>query len=452
MQKKSILWLMVTLSALLTLAAACGTNTITSNKATTVATKATRVPPGENIYVLDGYAPLGSASYGQQIVAFHPASANPGSFVSLPAGLSSQDHQRLYTATAANGHTTISVIDTLSGSRIRSFSIAGMYSTAATSYDSAVLSASGQWLALRELGQGGQGVNETTIALVDTRAGKLTKMIHLGGDYTLDAMSPGGKALYVLQKLNDTVGHYYVRVYNVDENALEDTPIVDKTVSDPNGDPNMTGVGLARQVSAGGTYAYTLYIDTRRNYAFIHELPLNDQVYPPIAHCIDLPVGKSADLLHYYTLALSADGSTLYAANGALGVVSSISVSTGDPTGIFNDKVLHSTHFNAGNANLSASERGRMLYNGAALSSDQKTLYFAGMQGIWAVNTSNFSMQGHYLAQQALTGVALSSDNQTLYAVDPASGITLLSATTGQAQKVMQGPARTPWGIAWIAN
>lgn len=67
-------------------------------------------------------------------------------------------------------------------------------------------------------------------------------------------------------------------------------------------------------------------------------------------------------------------------------------------------------------------------------------------------DTANLSIQGHYLAQQALTGVALSSDNQTLYAVDPAKGITLLSTTNGQTQKVLQGPARSPWGIAWIIN
>jgi DNA-binding beta-propeller fold protein YncE len=205
-------------------------------------------------------------------------------------------------------------------------------------------------------------------------------------------------------------------------------------------------------VSNGGTFAYTLYIDTRRNYAFIHELPLNDQVYPPIAHCIDLPVGKSADLLHYYTLALSSDGGTLYAANGALGLVSSVNVTTGDPLGIFSDKVRNTAHFNPGNASISNSAKTRILYNGAALSSDQKTLYFAGTQGIWAVNTPDLSQQGHYLVRQPVTGIALSGDDQTLYAVDPTSGITLLSAANGQTQKVIQGPAHNPWGIAWITH
>ncbi len=446
MQKKSALWLMVTLSALLTLLAACGTNTTTTGKTTTIAAT---VPPGENIYVLDGYNPLGSVPNGQQIVAIHPSSANPTRSISLPAGPNSQDHQRLYVATPANGRTTISIFNTQNSLKIRTFTIPGTYSTAAANYDIAALSASGQWLALRDLGQ---SANETTIALIDTQAGKLSKVIHLNGDYTLDAISPTGKALYLLQKLNDTPGHYYVRVYNVGENSLEQTPIIDKTVSNPSGDPNMSGVALARQVANGGTFAYTLYIDTRRNIAFVHELPLNDQVYPPIAHCIDLPVGKSADLLHYYTLALSADGGTLYAANGALGLVSSIGVTNGDPLGIFNDKVQNTTHFNPGNASVSNNDRSRMLYNGAALTSDQKTLYFAGITGVWSVNTSNLSMQNHYLSNQALTGVALSSDNQILYAVDPTRGITLLSSATGQTQSIIQGSTRTPWGITWITN
>ena len=446
MQKKPALWLMLTLSTLLSLLAACDTHITASNTRTTVAPT---VPPGENIYVLDGYTPMGGAPNGQQIVAFHPSGFNPAPFISLPTGLSSLDHRRLYTATPANGKTTIAVVNTQSGTRMHTFVIPGTYSTTGTGYDDAVLSASGQWLALRALGQ---SVNQTTIALVDTESGTLTRTIPLNGDFTLDAISPGGNALYLLQKLNDGPGHYYVRVYNAAKNSLEDTPIVDKTATNPSGDPNMSGVALARQVSNGGTFAYTIYIDTRRNYAFIHELPLNDQVEPPIAHCIDLPVGKSADLLHYYTLALSSDGRTLYAANGALGLVSSVNVTNGDPLGIFDDKVRNTAHFNPGNDSASNSAKTRMLYNGAALSSDQRTLYFAGAQGIWAVNTSDFSVQGHYLVRQPVTGIALSGDNQTLYGVDPTSGITLLSATNGQAQKVLQGPAHNPWGIAWITH
>jgi streptogramin lyase len=90
------------------------------------------------------------------------------------------------------------------------------------------------------------------------------------------------------------------------------------------------------------------------------------------------------------------------------------------------------------------------------LSPDQGTLYFVGMQGIWAVNSSDLHAQrnifAHYLAQQSFTGIALSADGRTLYAVDPTHGITVLDARTGQAHQLIQGPAHAPWGIEWITN
>lgn len=200
-------------------------------------------------------------------------------------------------------------------------------------------------------------------------------------------------------------------------------------------------------MASDGSLSYTLYIDTVHNIAFVHILPLSGDFIG--ARCIDLPVGRSADLLHYYTLALSSDGTTLYAANGALGVVRAISLN-GDE--VFYDKIAHSSHFDPGNISMSSSDKTRVLYNGAALSSDQKTLYFAGMHGVWAVNTADLNVQGHYLTQQALTGIALSADSRTLYAVDPANGITLLDAATGQPEQVVQGPVHNPWGIEWITN
>lgn len=450
MQKKSTRWLLMLLCASLALlTTACGTNTPTNN-ATVIST----VPAGEKLYVLDGYSSQNSTigysgNTEQHIVAFHPGNANPTTFVSLPSGLTSNDHQRLYTAVPQYGQTLISVINTRTGATIRAFTIAGIYTITAYGYDNAVVSSTGQWLALRQYAQ---GTNATTVVLVDTQAGKLVKTINLSGDYTLDALSPGGKALYLLEKLSDTPGHYYVRVYDVDGNALVETPIVDKTAYNPAGDPNMSGLALARQMLTDGTQAFTLYIDTLHNIAFVHVLPLNDQISPPIARCIDLPTGKAVDLLRYYTLALSADGSTLYAANAALGVVTSIALNTSDPLSIYSDQPTSTKHFAVGNATLSSSDKTRMLYNGATLSADQQTLYVTGLQGIWAIKTADLSVRSHYLMQQALTSVARSADGKTLYAVDPTSGITLLDAASGQAQQVIQGAVHAPWGIAWITS
>jgi len=88
MLKKSTFWLTLMLSMLLPLVAACGSN---SSPGTTPASVST-LPSGENVYVLDGYAPQGAAGTAQHIVAFHPGSANPTSLITLPAGLTSMDH------------------------------------------------------------------------------------------------------------------------------------------------------------------------------------------------------------------------------------------------------------------------------------------------------------------------------------------------------------------------
>jgi WD40 repeat protein len=322
-----------------------------------------------------------------------------------------------------------------------------MYSTAGQGFASALASSDGRWLALV---QQRQNNNATTIALVDTQVGRLVKTIQLNGDFDLDALSPDGSSLYLLQKLSDGSGHYYVKLYNVNEGKLYDNAIVDKT--DIN--ERMTGVALVRQVAADGTSAYTLYTNTSQNKAFVHILPLDGEAFP-FARCVDLPTGKSADLLHFYTLTLSPDGGTLYAVNAALGVASVIHLDNNGSSNIFNDQVISTIHFNPGKAN-SNSDTSRKLYNGAVLSPDGKMLYVVGMNGIWAINASDLQAQRnsvvHYLSQQSFTGIALSSDGRTLYAVDPGHGITVFDTTTKQVQQVIQGPAHAPWGIEWISN
>ena len=445
MKKRLFVWPVLIVSLLLPLAAACTAGLPQqSGNANQVASRV-----GNELYVLDNYTSAGQSPGTQHIIALPVGTANPATRLTLPAGLTDLQHQQLSVASPlGNARTTISVLDPRSGATLRTFSISGSYSTADRSYADAMLSGNGRWLALREL-KTPAGI--TSIALVDTQVGKLVKSIHLNGDFTLDAVSPKGTMLYLLEYTQGGTSHYNVRAYNVQTNQLVPGSIVDKTAIDE----KMQGEALTRQMSDDGVMAYTLYINTATNEAFIHILWLTDTIdstvpFPAIARCIDLPVGNSPALLRYYTLTLSQDGRTLYAANAALGMIATVNldISPNDyqPWLIPNAKTAH---FNPSQGVVTAADQTRALYNGAVLSQDQRLLYVAGLHGIWVIDTTTLKVQGEYLKQQDFTGLAESPDGQTLYAVDPLTGITLLDPTRGETRTVIQGSVRAPWGIDW---
>jgi DNA-binding beta-propeller fold protein YncE len=313
-----------------------------------------------------------------------------------------------------------------------------------------MLSGDGRWLALREQNT---PVGTTSIALVDTQAGKLVKNIHLTGDFTLDAVSPKGTMLYLLEYYEAGTSHYNVRAYDVNANQLVEGSIVDKNELDE----KMQGAALTRQMSEDGDMAYTLYINPVTNKAFIHILWLTDTVntsvpFPAIARCLDLPVGNSSALLRYYTLTLSQDGNMLYAANAALGTIATINLDLGmNSYQLWLIPNAKTAHFNPGNSTVSAADQARELHNGAVLSRDQKLLYVAGLHGIWVINTNTLKVQTQYLKEQSFTGLAESSDGQTLYGVDPTIGITLLDLSSGATRTVIKGVVQSPWGIEWAA-
>ena len=451
MKKRSFFWPGLILSLLIPFLTACAGGMPQKGGTSNPAAH----PVGGELYILDSYTGAGSGEVPQHIVALPVGTTNPAARLTLPAGLTDLKHQRLYIATPLSGsngvHTTISVIDTSSGATVRTFSITGSYSTADRGYADSMLSGDGRWLALRAQKT---PAGTTSIALVDTQTGKMVKNILLNGDFTLDAVSPKGTMLYLLEYYQAGTSHYNVRAYDVNASQLLDGSIVDKNDL---GD-KMQGVALARQVSDDGDMAYTLYINPVTNKAFIHILWLADTAdnsipFPAIARCLDLPVGNSSALLHYYTLTLSQDGKTLYAVNAALGTIATVNLDPGLNTYqlwlIGNAKV---GHFNAGNSVVTMADGARELHNGAVLSRDQNLLYVAGLHGIWVINTNTLRVQGEYLKQQSFTGLAMSGDGYTLYGVDPATGITLLNANSGETRSVIKGVIQAPWGIEWLTQ
>ncbi len=164
-------------------------------------------------------------------------------------------------------------------------------------------------------------------------------------------------------------------------------------------------------------------------------------------------MGSSSTLLRYYTLTLSQDGKTLYAANAALGTIAKVNLDLGlNAYQLWLIDKARIGHFNAGNRVVTAADQARELHNGAALSQDQNVLYVAGLHGIWVINTDTLQVQGQYLKQQDFTGLAMSDDGHTLYGVDPATGITLLDSSSGETRTVIKGVVQAPWGIEWATG
>jgi hypothetical protein len=295
---------------------------------------------------------------------------------------------------------------------------------------------------LRAVGAGTTSANATTFALVDTQTRRLVRTIALQGAFDLDAISPQGQLLYLIQNLGDAQHHYYVRAYDLLARRLLDGIIVDKTEVN---EAQMQGSALTREMARDGSVAYTLYINTAENKAFIHILPLVDSPSQGLfARCVDLPVGTSPALLHFYTLTLAADGSMLYAANAALGLVSAVTL---DQQTIYNDHVALSGRFDPKAGGASQGDGVRALYGGAALTADQQTLYVAGLHGIWAIRTNDLRVQLTYAAQRGFTSLALGSTGQDLFATDPRHGIVLIPLKRGGAAQPIPTPIQAPWGV-----
>jgi hypothetical protein len=200
------------------------------------------------LYILDGLPTSGT----QRIIVFRPDSATSTTALSLPMGLMSRDHLRLYTAQVHGRTTTLSVLDVRSGATLHSFVVNGSYGLASESSENAQLSGDGRWLALRDQTS---SATTTRIALIDTQAARVSKIITLMGDFGLDALSPQGHIIYLLQYLDRKTYHYNVRAYTTATDALLPQVIVDK--NEPG--EKMQGVALTRQLAPNGSAAFTLY-------------------------------------------------------------------------------------------------------------------------------------------------------------------------------------------------
>jgi hypothetical protein len=164
----------------------------------------------------------------------------------------------------------------------------GSFGVPGAAYDTSTtgLSADGRTLVLAEVAARFP-VRRTRLLVLDARRLRVVRRITLPGYVTVDAISPDGRALYLLRYPGQDGVHYEVRAYDLVRGRLVRGPVVDPREADE----KMQGVPMTRAMSADGRFAYTLYVRPT-GAPFIHALDTAGGT----AACIDLPTLTDTDL------------------------------------------------------------------------------------------------------------------------------------------------------------
>jgi hypothetical protein len=225
---------------------------------------------------------------------------NPGVSI-LSGGVLSPNGKTRYVALPDGSATVVAQILVRNGFVLRTLTVPGHFGVPYVANDGTAggLSFDGRVLVLAAYGV---AVRPSRFAVVDIKRWRAAKALSLHGTFTFDALSPRGRMLYLVEhtSLKDFY-RYRVRAYDLGYDRLVSGAIVDRRLADE----QMAGNPMARAVSPGGTWAYTLYQRPSGGW-FIHALDTRRAA----AVCIDLP-GKVRAWRYGATLGISRDGGQL---------------------------------------------------------------------------------------------------------------------------------------------
>ena len=359
----------------------------------------------------------------------------------LPLGTPSPDWHHLYSVSANR------LIDTdpISGATLNTLPLPGGYQLPPASISGVPggLSQNGKWLTLEAWERAADGSPTAThLLLIDTSFREAPARIDLHGFFEFDAVSNDGQRVYLIEYLGGN--GYRVRMYNVLARLLDPQVIVDKS----DGQDAMAGVRLMGVQSPDGQWQYSVYA-RQNDGAFIHALNLTGI---PIAVCVFLPgAGYAKDPGEFrWSLAMSPDGSTLYAANGATGVVAEVDIAGGGwPT------LGHTTRIGQAAStsnplveNVQAKAFGA---NTAVVSPDGRTLVAAGGSGVVWLDTANLIERRHALDGSRVSSLGLSPDGRELYVVDDSGTIAQLSVRSGAVEGRFDPGLGAPMALIRVA-
>jgi hypothetical protein len=340
----------------------------------------------------------------------------------LPLGTATTDWKHFYSVVSS------SLVDTdpETGATLHTMRLPGSYYLPSASEGASVpggLSQNGQWLVLVLYdGSPNSLPSASHLLVVDTSFGSAATHIDLKGDFQFDAISNDGQRVYLLEYLSGSA--YRVRFYDVGSHFLSPNVVVDKS----DGSAAMAGYRLMSIPSPNGDWLYTVYARENKG-AFIHALNLSAAV----SACIDLPgSGYNANPDEFrWSLALSHQGTRLYAANGGLGVVAQVDIGGNQWPALGRTARLDSSASILNVLVQDAEAKGGFGGPSTVVSQDDKTLVTAGSSGLVWIDTSDLHVRQRALGEWRVASLALSPDGKVLYALNDIGLIADVSMESG---------------------
>lgn len=206
-----------------------------------------------------------------------------------------------YGAFDSRGNTVVKLKEAGARAAVPVLRLRGRYGVPGVDYNGSLtgLSADGRTLVLAQIAP---NTPRSTLLVLGTHPLRIRTTLTLPGFSTVDAISPDGRWLYLIHYASSTnITNYEVLAYDLPAHRLLSRPVVDPKERDE----AMTGIPISRVVSAGGRWAYTLYLRPS-GVPFIHALDTTHHR----AVCIDLrPLGNLNNTSE--RLVLLGGGSTL---------------------------------------------------------------------------------------------------------------------------------------------
>jgi hypothetical protein len=276
---------------------------------------------------------LGSLLCGLLIPASSAAAAGPPlpSSVSGKAGAVAPGGKERRITRRAGDDTLVIAVRRPGGEVLRSRRVSGHWRVPPVAFDGSTtgLSADGRVLVLARPVRNIPPAS-TSFAVLDARALAVRRELSLPGFFTMDAVSPDGRWLYLIQYGgNDNLLDYRVRALDTRTGRLAARDVVDPREPDE----QMGGMPFTRTMSRDGRWAYTLYGGGEET--FIHALDTVGRT----AACIDLEMLPAQTDLTGYQLRLSPGGGVIHVRDPAGGVVATVNARTfavsepGEPAG-----------------------------------------------------------------------------------------------------------------------